>query len=98
MGLVTRAERTRGGRTRAGVESQDCLCLRRGWQTDMYLSTVRDTVIYTDITRLVCLSYTNHNGAQGFNHIYYVWFLVGDMNDIKPLTCASGKVTGTMCW
>ena len=47
--------------TRAGVESQDCLCLRRGWQTDMYLSTVRDTVIYTDITRLVCLSYTNHS-------------------------------------
>ena len=56
--------------TRAGVESQDCLCLRRGWQTDMYLSTVRDTVMYTDITRLVCtLRFTNHNAAQRRNEL-----------------------------
>ena len=92
MGLVMRAERTRGGRTRAGVESQDCLCRVRGRQTDMYLSTVRDTVMYTDITRLVCtLRFTNHNG--GFNHSRKELKMPFDMN---PLTWASGKVMGTV--
>ena len=83
----------RGGRTRAGVESQDCLCRVRGRQTDMYLSTVRDTVMYTDITRLVCTLRDVTSRIYVFNYFRKELKMSFDMN---PLTWASGKVMGTV--